>query len=208
MTKKYTSQDRPPWPQTHIILPLTRSSRGLHSSSFTRAHSGWSAAAFVRVLESWWPFAEPLFPPGATHLTPLCPCLPSCGSAAAVNKTPSADLADVPKGFEVTHELMSFALHLGCSGTANALLCVTCAAVRNKRKVFNFGCGCRVSLAKLLVFLMAAVISKWELVRVAIGLYWHCFSYPSPGPFTSHFLPNLVDLNPKPSTLILWLELT
>lgn len=113
MTKKYTSQDRPPWPQTDIILPLIRSGRGLHGVSFRQHLLGlegcWVCACAEESAAACVP-ACPLSLIRFRHITPLCLCLPSCRLAAGLihlTETPDGT-TDGPNLPSTTQWHMSF----------------------------------------------------------------------------------------------------
>lgn len=113
MTKKYTSQDRPPWPQTDIILPLIRSSRRLCGGSSSQNSLGvqccWVCSYAEELANTCWPWLF-LFPLWVGHLTPLCLCLPICRLTAVIKH-----LMQIPRdtaGSKNLHKGVVFALQL------------------------------------------------------------------------------------------------
>lgn len=167
MTKKYTSQDRPPWPQTHIILPLIGSSRGLGGVSFSQNSLRVERCRVCLCAEEPAPFAEPLtlpFPYTSRSLDSSVSLFAQLRISSS-NKTPYADTRkhnwwqNLPKGAALTHELSLYMLpareqHVPCSSSVSpvyqlvtswkfSVLCVNAKRVFFQQKALSGShCSC------------------------------------------------------------------
>lgn len=124
MTKKYTSQDRPPWPQTDVILPLIGSSSRLCGGSSSQNSLGvqrcWVCSCAKGSANTCWPR---LFPLWVGQLTPLCLCLPTCRLAAVIEHLMQIP-GDAADGRNL-HQGVAFTLQLSLY-TLPAQECVPC----------------------------------------------------------------------------------